>query len=227
VPTPPADRLVHHFTHIDNVPAILREGSLLADAELTDGRLATDVGDQGIKDARRRRPVPLEPGGVVADYVPFYFAPRSPMLYRIACDSRDAVPGRYGDGEDPLVYLVSSVGRIATSGARWVATDGNAAAVLTRFTASVDDLGEFVDWDVMDARIWADDLDDLDRQRRRMAELLVHRRLPLSTLWGFATRTEQRRQQLLGILTAAGRTDDYVAVRPGWYYGIGRTGVTR
>lgn len=145
MPAPP-DPLVLDFTHVDNLAAVLAEGALLADTGVAASALAADVGDAGIKGARRRRRVPLEPGGVVADYVPFYFAPRSPMLYRICCDHRDAVPGRYQGGEDPLVYLVSSVSRIAAGGSPWSATDGNAAVAVSRFTSVAEELPGLVDW---------------------------------------------------------------------------------
>jgi hypothetical protein len=219
------DRLLFHFTHLDNLPAILATGALLADADVTGTALVTDMGNAGIERNRRRRPVPLPPGGVVADYVPFYFAPRSPMLYRICCDHRDGVPGRYPDGEDPLVYLVTSVDRVVATGRPWLATDGNAAVAVSRFTAAMADLPGLVDWPLMAARFWAPDTDDPDRERRRMAELLVHRHLPLSALAGFAARTEHRARQVRDLLTTAGRPGDYVSVRRDWYYGIGRTGV--
>ena len=163
-------------------------------------------------------PASRAPGGVVADYVPFYFAPRSPMLYRISCDHRDGVPGRYPGGEDPLVYLVSSVDRVAASGRPWLATDGNAAAAVSRFAGG--DLTGLVDWPLMGETYWANDTADPDRERRRMAELLVHRRLPSAALAGFATRTAGRAAQVRAALAAVGRGADYVAVRPGWYYGI-------
>ncbi len=218
------ETLVYHFTHVQNVPAVLAEGALVADARLSRSSPTADVGDPGVKSARRRRPVPVDPGGVVADYVPLYFAPRSPMLYRIACDHRDRVAERYDGGEDPLVYLVSSVERIDASGAAWLATDGNAAAAVSHFTRAIAELATFVDWPLMSDRFWANDTADPDRQRRRMAELLVHRRLPLSALIGFATRTSETERRVRGSLAAAGRTDDYVAVRPDWYYGLSERG---
>lgn len=57
----------------------LRSDSLV----IAEGSLTVDVGKDNIKEGRRRRTVPIGPGGVVADYVPFYFAPRSPMLFTI------------------------------------------------------------------------------------------------------------------------------------------------
>ena len=104
-----------HFTHIDNLPAILDAGELVADSS-AGGLPIREVGDTEVKARRRQRMVGLPPGGVVADYVPFYFAPRSPMMYRIACDHRDGVAGRYPGGDDPLVYLVSSVDRVQAAG---------------------------------------------------------------------------------------------------------------
>jgi hypothetical protein len=149
------------------------------------------------------------------------------MLFRIARDHEDGIPGRYPDGEDPLVYLVSSVERVVAGGRPWLATDGNAAVAVTRFTSAVADLPRLVDWPLMTQTYWASDTDDPDRERRRMAELLVHHRLPLTALRGFATRTTERARQVRAVLTAAGRDADYVAVRPSWYHGPRRTGVNR
>jgi ssDNA thymidine ADP-ribosyltransferase, DarT len=42
-----------------------------------------NIGYKNLIDKRGSRIVPVEPGGVLNDYVPFYFAPRSPMLYSI------------------------------------------------------------------------------------------------------------------------------------------------
>jgi ssDNA thymidine ADP-ribosyltransferase, DarT len=43
--------------------------------------------------------VPLAPYGCVADYVPCYFAPRSPMLYKL---HKGGVPN-YSGGHVPVV----------------------------------------------------------------------------------------------------------------------------
>lgn len=79
----PVDRDILHFTHVSNLMAIMTRGFLLADSGVG-AQLRCEVGDRGIKAARRELDVTRGPGGHPCDYVPFYFAPRSPMLYKIA-----------------------------------------------------------------------------------------------------------------------------------------------
>lgn len=67
---------IFHFTHIDNLASIIATG-LGCDSHACP---SVDVGNHDIKQRRAERKVPVPPGGVVADYVPFYFAPRSPMI---------------------------------------------------------------------------------------------------------------------------------------------------
>lgn len=213
-----------HFTHIDNLPRILKAGKLFSDASVGP-QLATNVGAVEIKARRRQRAVPCPPGGFVADYVPFYFAPRSPMMYRIACDHRDGKAGCYPGGDDPLVYLVSTVESVHAAGLDWVASDGNCAVGLTTFSTKLDELAALVDWPLLQADIWRNIPEDMDRMRRRAAEFLVHREFPLNLLIGYAVRTEERQEQVRQVLRDAGIIEPYVRVRPGWYYGFERRGV--
>lgn len=214
-------RYLYHFTHSDNVQATWNSGYVTCDAVARDGLMRTEVGDPDIKESRRRRAIPIHPGGCVGDYVPFYFAPRSPMMYPIACDHRDRVPGRYAGGDRPLVYLVTTVGAIADTGLVWVATDGNAATATTDFTADLRTMEASVDWPLMKAERWNNTTDDPDRQRRRMAEFLVRGRLPVSLIRWYGVfdevQADRIRAQLADHLPA-----DRVIVRPHWYYGFER-----
>ena len=82
--TTPRCGLLFHFTHVDNLPAVLDAGAILSDTVVVaNGLLANEAGDPEIKQRRRERVVTCPPGGVVADYVPFYFAARSPMMYKL------------------------------------------------------------------------------------------------------------------------------------------------
>ena len=83
MPVPNPVRLFH-ITAIENLPAICATGLLLSKnlGELV-GIGYQNIAHQGAQGDRSGRIAPNPPGGVVHDYVPFYFAPRSPMLRAI------------------------------------------------------------------------------------------------------------------------------------------------
>ncbi|MCM3922609.1 DUF4433 domain-containing protein [Frankia sp. AiPs1] len=202
-----------HFTHIDHLATIMRLG-LQSDTEVRrQGLLRTEVGDRGIKRKRRERRVPVPPGGVVADYVPFYFAACSPMMYVI---HRGGVP-TYNGGCDDLVYLVTTVRRIAELGLARVYTDRNAVRRSARFTIDDGELGSFIDWDLMQAKMWADTEAEPDRKERRMAECLVHERVPGVAFTEVVARTPDRERRARAVLATVGAKAG-VVVRPDWYF---------
>lgn len=205
--------LLYHFTHVDNLPSIANDG-LCSDSAVEDSDLLeVDVGNQDVKARRRRMEVPVGPGGVVADYVPFYFAPRSPMLFAI---HKGGVP-TYRGGQEGLVYLVARVGTIVDRELEYVLTDRNAAEALTAFSDRIDDLEEFVDWPLMGERMWHNTQEDPHRRSRRMAEFLVHGCVPWDALVGLAARTEEdSRKAATRLASLAG--DVRIMVRPGWYF---------
>lgn len=89
---------IYHITHISNLPGILARGGLICDRTAQDLKLV-NIGHNNIKERRLRKPVPVGPGGTVGDYVPFYFAPLSPMLYAIF---KNKVAG-YTAGQQPVI----------------------------------------------------------------------------------------------------------------------------
>jgi hypothetical protein len=194
---------VFHFTHERNLAAIVRLGELRCHRTAP---CEEDIADVEIKGHRARKPVPLNPRGVVADYVPFYFATRSPMLYRLV---------RQGLDQGEVVYLRTSTERLLTTERPVVVTDGNAASHITRFHPP-ERLLEVVDWEIMSARIWADTDEDGDRKRRRQAELLVHEHLPLEVIEEIGVLDEDGADRVLALLD--GRRAIAVNVRTGWYF---------
>ena len=186
---------IYHITHIANLPAILREDGLLCDAEAERRALcAQSIAYDTIKDRRKRRPVKnlagrsLAAGGVVADYVPFYFANRSPMLGAI---HKGRVPA-YQGGQRDVVYLVAHAETVATEVEHWCFTNGHAVEAVTDFYSDLKDLSQ-VDKAAIETWRWGGKwrLNDPDIMRRKQAEFLVHRKFP----WRLVTR--------LGVLDAA------------------------
>lgn len=202
---------VYHLTHLDHLGSILDRG-ILSDRLSSD--LATAlIGHAHIKERRFRCEVPVGPQGVVADYVPFYFAPRSPMLYAISGGQVDT----YSGSQDELVYLVTSTERIAASDRQYVFTDRNAVLTLAQFSDNLADYDELVDWSLMNQTYWQNTPSEPDRKERRMAEFLVHEVVPRELLLGIAVRNEIRQAQVRELLSSKG-SDLAVEVRAGWYF---------
>jgi ssDNA thymidine ADP-ribosyltransferase, DarT len=133
-----------------------------------------EIGYDHIKRRRARRVVPCGGRGTLADYVPFYFAPRSPMLYAITRGQVSAEAAR----TDQIVYLVSSTQSLRRAGLTVVASNRHAEldyAELSDLDGDLDHDG-FVDWPLMTAKYWNNTPDDPDRKERRQAECLVHPR---------------------------------------------------
>ncbi len=187
----PRPTRLYHLTHIDHLPTIATKGLFADTFAATEGLLTTEIGQRSIKSQRRRRQVPCGAEGVVADYAPFYFAPRSPMLSAIFYNR---VP-EYTGGQEPLIYLVSTVEKMTDLGLELVFTDRNAALSITRFTSDVDELDVLVDWPLISAKMWTNTSEEPDRRERRMAECLVHRRVPWEAFDEILTMNDSRRDQ--------------------------------
>ena len=199
---------------MDNLRSILEEGGLWSDTKRRlRGIACTNIAYQNIKDRRAVTLVPCGAGGSVADYVPFYFAPRSPMLFTIG---KGNVPG-YDRGEDPIVHLVTSAEAVINAGLDFAFTDGHSTV---RFTEFFDNLGDLsrVDWDIMEAKYWRDTSDDNDRLRRRQAEFLVHEFCPWQIIEQIGVKTDEARRRVTQIVQAAGH-DSVVQLQRNWYYG--------
>lgn len=207
---------IYHIKHADTLGGIIKEGGIWCDRECQCRELrGTAVGYTHIKERRMRRSVPLPPRGTLGDYVPFYFAPRSPMLYVIHHGGNP----EYDGGQTPIVHFVSSVEAVAAArpALRWLFTDGHAEVALSDYYDDVRKLDEVIDWDVMRSTYWNDTQQDGDRKRRRQAEFLVHRFLPwelVSTIGVVNRAMADRVEQVL----ADSRHRPVVAVAPEWYY---------
>lgn len=207
----PVPTNINHITHIDNLPSIIEKGGLFACSSGATDRYV-NIAHQSIQDRRHIFPVPLHPYGTVHDYVPFYFAPRSPMLYSIY---RGNVDG-YRGGQRPIVYLVSTVQKVEKAGLPFVFTDGHAIMHLSNYYNNISDLCK-IDWGIMQARFWADTEDDNDRRRRRQAEFLVYQFFPWD-LFSKIVVYEEKFAEQIGKMLKNGEMTNKIRVNREWYY---------
>lgn len=200
---------IYHITHVNNLRRILAEGGLQCDRSAQELK-SVNIGHMHIKERRLNRAVPLGPRGTVGDYVPFYFAPRSPMLYAI---NRGGVEG-YTEGQQPVIYLCSTAETVDEAGRRWVFTEGHADMGYTDFFDDLRDL-EKVDWPLMRERYWHDTNDDPDRKRRRQAEFLVHKFFPWELISYVGVYDRSVAERVSAIVD--GKIPE-IGIQQGWYY---------
>lgn len=204
---------LYHITHYENLKTIIKEGGLWCEAK----RAERDIGCINIayitlKDRRSRRSVSCGPGGTLSDYVPFYFAPRSPMLYVI---NKGQVEG-YQGGEEPVVHLVTTIEKVQQASLPFVFTDGHAVMTISSFFEDLDDL-RYIDWEVMKSKYWNDTPQYPDRSRRRQAEFLVHQFVPWDLFIGVGARTPEISKLVNEILSDAHHKPP-VKEKRDWYY---------
>lgn len=201
----PADPRIFHITHVDNLPGIIREGGLWCDAErIARGLVNTNIGYLHIKRRRLDRPVQLGARGVLGNYVPFNFCPRSVMLFTVHCGHQD-----YRGGQENIVHLVSSVSRATNLGRPWTFTDRHAEVAHALYFDDLSRLAE-VPWHVMELRYWS------EVKEERQAEFLVHEFFPWTAVVEVVTLPAAADRASQALQGAAHRPP--VAVRPEWYY---------
>jgi hypothetical protein len=208
VPTP-----VMHFTRVEHLPTIIKSG-LVSDTRARATRATQiEIGHASIKERRRRLAVDVGPGGFVGDYVPFYFSPRSPMMYTLHRGNVDT----YQDGFDRVVYLVTTLEALTRCACHWIVSDRNAAQALARFAESTSDLDDFIDWQLMRAAQWGWCAEDPERPDRRAAECLAHQVVPWVAFTEVVTKNEETAAEGRRMIAASSEHTP-VSVRPDWYF---------
>jgi ssDNA thymidine ADP-ribosyltransferase DarT-like protein len=200
---------IYHITHINNLGRIVAQGGLYCDREAQKLKVVS-IGHQHIKDRRLNRAVPLPPDGTVGDYVPFYFGPRSPMLFAI---NKGVVKG-YAEGQRPIIYLRSTAEAVRDTGLQWVFTEGHAEIAYTDFFNRLEDLNQ-IDWNVINGRYWYDTDEFPDRKRKRQAEFLVKDFFPWNLVMQIGVYDQGIGNGVAEILQGQGPA---VQIQRGWYY---------
>jgi hypothetical protein len=217
----PATPAIYHITHVDNLAGILADGWLWSDAELL--RRARNARLIGLSSIKRRRleelDVTCHPGTKVGDYVPFYFCPRSVMLYVLHRGNLPDLP--HSEGQPPIVHLEADLNRTVrwaeTEGRRWAFTKTNAGArsTLDHF-CDLHDLDR-IDWEA----VRANDFRPAEIKERKQAEFLLHGGFPchlLDRIGVSCQHTLDAVRAALAVAPSTGRRVPLVEIRPDWYF---------
>ena len=99
----PEQPKIYHITHVDNLESIVNDGYLHADSTRVQRQGDIVIGMDNIKIRRLNLPISGYPDTKVGDCVPFYFCPRSIMLYVIHCANHPDLA--YRDGQEPIIHI--------------------------------------------------------------------------------------------------------------------------
>ncbi|QOR40094.1 DUF4433 domain-containing protein [Billgrantia diversa] len=207
----PRKALIFRITHRDNLPWLLANGLYCPSAAEQAPRFIT-IGKQDLIDKRATRVVPVPPGGVLSDYIPFYFTPASMMLFNIVTGH-----GVQQQRREDIVVMVSSLPRLEQLGLPFLFSDRHAYLANAEFSDRLEDLADFVPWGLLQAKDFKRDLENPDKTDRYQAEALIHHHLPASALLGIGTYTDEVRVAVRAQV-AAQQLSLKVVTRPNWFF---------
>ena len=187
----PARPQIYHITHVDNLARVVADDELRSDAIMVAaGGPAVTVGMSAIKLRRLQElRVTCHPATFVGEYVPFYFCPRSIMLYLLYRANHPELTYRGGQGS--IIHLEADMREVvAWADAQprpWAFSLSNAGAYYTEFRSSLGDLSE-IDWGAVAARDWS----AREVKEAKQAEFLVHETFPWQLVKSIPRRSPTR-----------------------------------
>ncbi len=159
-------------------------------------------------------PVKCHPGDHVGDYVPFYFCPRSIMLYLIFRANHPELT--YVGGQEPILHLELDLHEVVAwaqgQNRRWAISLSNAGAVYAEFRNRTEELSE-IDW----GSVAATDFRLADIKERKQAEFLLHEFVPWSLVRRIGACTQATQRDAQRALAGAPHQPPVEVLRA-WYF---------
>jgi len=198
---------------------MLRANAMLQKKKIQHANIAY----QGAQGKRATKLVARPPGGVIHDYVPFYFAPRSPMLMAVNGGRVEGCPYRQQD----IVHFATTVEAVVAAGLPFVFYDYNATLDYASCYSDVRHLDK-IDWDLfyetprLDGycAYWFSNVNKpryIRRMETRQAEFLVHKSVQLNLMNCVGVYNPEKASEVQEIFNDAGLNIP-VEVKTAWYY---------
>lgn len=204
---------IYHICHVDRLPAIVASGGLLSDAAVQQANLpGTVIGMNTIKQRRLTElTLASHPGLFVGQCVPFYFCPRSVMLYLMHMRNPELT---YQGGQAPIVHLEAdlhhTVAWAQTHQRRWAFTLSNAGSRYFEDRADLAQLHE-VNWAAVQARSWT------SCKEAKQAEFLLEHSFPWALVERIGVNNTATATQVAHALPPGGHRPTTQVLQQ-WYY---------
>ncbi|MBR2300833.1 MAG: DUF4433 domain-containing protein [Bacteroidaceae bacterium] len=147
----------------------------------------------------------------LTQYIPFYFGPRSIMLYVI----QNGYNGVQKQEAQDIVYCVIRISQLIANNVECLFSDGHALSALTKFYTQkqLPVLNDLVSYEDVYARYWLDEI-DIDLKRRKEAELLIKTELPKEYIVGYIVYNNKAKEQLVSY----GINENRISIKPNYYF---------
>ncbi len=217
--TIPVQPKIYHIVHVDRLPSIVGDQYLWSDAKMV-GRSPqeTTIGMSHIKQ-RRLNELRLNshPHLHVGNCVPFYFCPRSIMLYLIYKKNPEL---QYQSGQDLILHLEADFHATVLWAKQnnycWTFTLSNAGA---RIFEDYNDLTQLhrINWQAVAAEQWSGKGIASSISEGKQAEFLVECKFPWHLVERIGTCSQLVYQRIVGMLASISHQPQ-VEILPRWYY---------
>ncbi|QTH40899.1 DUF4433 domain-containing protein [Cohnella sp. LGH] len=188
IPAKFQNRHFYHFTHVDNIESILDNGLISTNEKYKKEINHVNVANQGIQERRSSTQVPCAPHGNIHDYVPFYFAATNPMLLSVL-NSKNV-------DQIDIVYIVLKISKLSNDNV--VFTDASVnTKVIPNFFNDPQHLDR-LNWNLIDSKKWK--TPSKDELHARMAEVLVHKEVPLDWIESFVVFNKTSKKKIKKLL---------------------------
>lgn len=182
------------MVHIKNIPHILVHGITLRGSEQAN-KDYIPIGDSSLIVSRSEWKIP-NTDYYLGDYIPFYFGPRTPMLYEIQHGFNN-VKRR---NPEEIVYCIISLQDVIDKRLEGFFTDGHAKNVMTTFyhNSRLGDISQLVRREDVFEHNWGPQYDNTgETKRKKSAELLLKDNINPEYIKWFVVYNNQAKSTLI------------------------------
>jgi hypothetical protein len=180
-------KYIYRMVHWQNIPHILQYGLCCRTHENADPNFI-NIGHKQLIIDRDQHQIDVEGVGVLGEYIPFYLAGHSPMLYLIM----NGLQGVQKRPQKDLIFIVCKLEEVSQSGVDFLFTDRNAKMRLAKPFTDIRDLDK-LNWDCINTRDWKNTEDNYQKRDLKQAEFLVRHHLPVNLISAIVVKNEEKK----------------------------------
>ncbi len=208
------ETFIFRIVHIDNLDYILQQNKLTTYGNADSDPNYVGIGEGELINLRTNHTITTTNSGIEycpsCDFLPFYFAAKSVMLYRIKTGWNVAKVE-----QEKIIYFVYKLSDVIQN-ANYLFTDGHGYAKITQWFDDIQFINQLSSVDIS-RKWWHNTEEDGDRERRKQAEFWIENEIALNLAKGIGVYNENA-LHLAQELCAKHERKIEIKVKPEYYY---------